>query len=268
MEGNSSIFYINSGNRLSGTTDNFSYRIQTPEGNAYNRVAIIQCNIPISYYLVQNGFNTFTLREGISTATVTITPANYTALSFINIVVPLLNSASPNGFTYNMTLPNSYLAPSTGKYTITVTGNGLVQPSFIFTDNVNELFGFSPYTTNTFVSSILTSTNVIKFIPEDTLFIHSDIVDNGNQTSILQEIFHNNNTPYSNIVYQCNDIECNSRKLRTNKSNTYNFSISNEIGRPIDLNGLNLVFTLVLFKQNDFGEMFKKYIKYNLLTQN
>jgi hypothetical protein len=266
MEGLSTIYYINSENRISGTTDNFLYDIQIPEVENYDRVTVVQANIPISYYIIQAGFNTFRLQEGATIVTVTIPEGNYSANSFIVVVLPLINLASPNGWTYTMSIPNGFTSTSTRKFTFTVTLNSS-QPSFLFTTNVYEVFGFSRNSTNTFISNTLISSNIVKFIPEDSLFIHSDIVDNGDN-SVLQEIFSDNNAPFSNIVYLCPDIECYSRKLRTDKSNTYSFSLTDENGRSINLNGLNMVFTIVLYKKDNFTTIFKNYLKYNLQLQN
>ena len=265
MDGFSTIYYINSADRLAGTTENFTYELNIPSGSSYDSVSVIQANIPVSYYLVQSGFNTFTLQEGVTSVTVTIPVGNYSASSFATVVPPLLNSASPNHWTYIMTLPNSFTQVSTGKYTFTVSGNSS-QPSFIFTDNVNELFGFRANSTATFVGNQLTSENVLKFILEDTLLLHSDICDNGDN-SILQEIFSNNSQSFSNITFQNPDIECYSRRLRTNESSVYSFSITNEYGRGINLNGLNVVFTIVLFRRQNFTDIFKKYIKYQLTNE-
>ena len=37
--------------------------LQIPYDSSYDRVTLLQCNIPISYYLVQNGYNTFVLSD-------------------------------------------------------------------------------------------------------------------------------------------------------------------------------------------------------------
>ena len=261
MEGQNSIYYINSINRFAGTTNNFTYVVNIPDSSNYDSVAVMQANIPMSYYLVQSGYNTFNLREGGTTVTVTIPIGNYNANSFITVVVPLLNAASPNHWTYTMTLPNTFTQPSTGKYTFTVSGN-TTQPSFIFTENVNELFGFPINTTATFVGNTLVSQNVLKFILEDSLVIHSDICESDG--NILQEVFGNNTQTFSNITFLNPDIECYSRKLNANKSNLYTFSLNDERGRGVDLNGLNMFFSIVLFKRNNFSQIFKEYIKYTI----
>lgn len=262
MEGNNSIYFINYVARLSGSPSNFVYDLQIPDGSGYDSVAVMTCNIPVSYYIIQAGYNTFRIVENDVHATITIPIGNYSANSFITTVLPLINGASPNRLNYTMTMPNQFAEPSTAKYSFTVSSTSIVV-GFIYTTNVHEQFGFNANSSNFFVSGSLTSTNVVKFVPEDTLLLHSDICDNGDN-SILQEIFANNSSTYSNIVYQCNAIECYSRKLRTNSSNTYTFSLTSKSNRLIDLNGLNMVFTLVLFKRSNFSKVFKQFIKYQL----
>jgi hypothetical protein len=92
---------INSQNRVSGTDGNFFYNINLPtnEGHKYNRVVVTECSIPKSYYMVQAGFNTFILREGASSVTVTITPGNYTLQAFNTNIAALINAASPTHWT-------------------------------------------------------------------------------------------------------------------------------------------------------------------------
>ena len=41
-----SIFYIDSQNRTSGTSGNFSISLKMPPHNNYNRIVVMQCNIP------------------------------------------------------------------------------------------------------------------------------------------------------------------------------------------------------------------------------
>ena len=61
----SKIYYINSQFRLSGTNGSFSYKISIPSGANFDRVCVLEANIPISYYMVPEGYNKFFLREGL-----------------------------------------------------------------------------------------------------------------------------------------------------------------------------------------------------------
>lgn len=261
---NSSIYYINSASRISGTNGQFCYSIPIPSNSNYDRVCLLQANIPISYYIVPLGENTFTLTEMGVPITVTVPIGNYNVNSFKTVVIALLNAASQHSWVYNISFPISFTAANTAKFTYSVSGNGVNQPSFTFTTNLHEQFGFNSNTTNTFVSSSMTSNNVVSFIPENSLFIRSDIVDDGNE-NILQEIFNNNAQPLSNAVFLCPDVQGFSKRLRTTQSSVYTFSITDADGRGTQLNGVACHFSLILFKRDDFGDIFKQFMKYSVL---
>lgn len=254
------IFYIDSHKRLSGEHNNFSYLIQLPPNNDYTHCCLLSAVIPKSYYLVQSGYNTFTLRENGVNTIITVPVGNYSATSFRTVVQSLLNSNTTQGWTYSITYPTISSNANTGKYTYTCVGGN---PSFIFTDGLYEQFGFEPNSTNTFVGNTLTSRDVIKMQVEDTLYLHSDISSNG-KDDILNEIFINNSPDYSSIKYQCPDVEAYSKELQTNSSNTYSFWLTNEDNIMMDLNGLNIVLTLMVYKKENINDMIKNYIKYKL----
>ena len=44
-----SIFYIDSQNRTSGTSGNFSINFDMPPNNSYNRIVVMQASIPESF---------------------------------------------------------------------------------------------------------------------------------------------------------------------------------------------------------------------------
>jgi hypothetical protein len=266
--GKKRIFYINSSNRISGTSNNFTIQLQMPLDEHYDRVTVLQANIPVSYYIVQAGLNTFQFKEPSHPAvTVTIPAGNYNANSFAVVVGSQLTSNSPNGLTYTITYPSSFTQNNTGQFTYTV--NSTSSPiQFIFgSAPVYEQFGFSPNATYTFTVGATTSTlisiNVVKFIPEDTLFIHSDICDGGD-TDILQEIYNNNNSALSNISFLSTDPLSYSKKLRTNANMTATFSLTDESNEPINLNGLNMLITIMIYKDNRFYQQFEQYLKMKL----
>jgi hypothetical protein len=259
------LFYVNSGSRLEGTDSSFLYKIEVPKESDFDSVCLMDIVIPKSYYLVRSGFNTFILREiGVNTV-ITIPVGNYSRLSFKVALPGILNAASPNGWVYSMSISNSTLQADTGKYTYTVTNNGVNQPSFICTSNVFEQLGFSENSTNVFVANSIVSTNILKFQLEDQLFLHSDICNNGID-SVLQEIYVSGEGNFSNIRYQCYEIEPYSKKLRSNANNVFKFSLCNEAGQLIDLNGLNLCFTLLLYKKNNVSELIRHAIQLNALN--
>jgi len=53
----------------------------------------------------------------------------------------------------------------------------------------------------------------------------------------------------------------NSKKLRTHKSSTFNFVLTDENENVIDTKGININFTIMIFKSNVKG--FIKYLTFN-----
>lgn len=256
------IYYVNTLNKSGGSNHSFSYQFQIPDNEKYDRVVLLQASIPVSFYLIQDGFNTFILEEDGVQVTITIPPGNYSAKVFALIVPPLMNAASPNGWTYTMTLPNQNLVAGTGKFTYSVTGN-TSQPSLICTENVNEQLGFVENSTNTFVGNTLVSTTCINFAAETQFFIHSDIADNGD-SDVLQEIYSGNTPFMSYINYQCTAPEMYSKAIHFRQSSVFHFSLTNEKNQPMNLNGVNMQLTLCLYRKDNTNEMLREYMKFKL----
>jgi hypothetical protein len=258
---NSRIYYINGGEREDGTSSQFSHQFIIPEHEQYDRCVVLQASIPLSYYLIQNNFNIFKLQEGGSIVNIVIPAGNYSANSLILVLAPILNTASPNGYVYSITLPNQYITASTAKYTFSVSGNGANQPVFIFGDHMTEVFGFTLNSSNSFSSNILVS-NVLNFIPESGIYIHSDMVKG--ESDILQEIYSNNTVNFSMITWVCPNIEAYSKVLLINKGNIFKFSLTNELNQVLDLNNQNILLTIMLYKKNNIDVIFKKFLEYSI----
>lgn len=239
----SRIFYINSRNRTSGADGDFMYEIDLKSLDVTHAV-ILQAYIPKSYYLIDAKKNTFELAEGKDVATVTIDPGSYSRSSFKSQLQTRLNEASPNGWAYSISNPTTSEA-ETGKFTFDVTGNGGEQPAFNIGSSLWEQLGLNPDTVNTFESNSLTSTNVINLQSEQTLFIHSDLIQDGD--AVLQEIYSSNSLNFSGISFQNPAPDMYAKKISTTNSNSYRFYLTDENANPINLNGLNIVFTLCVY---------------------
>lgn len=266
---NSRIFYLDTHDRISGEHENCTLKVEIPPTESFDRVCVLSCVIPRSYYLVEAPYNTFILRENGVDTTITIAEGNYNFSSFKAYLQNLLTTSSSQGWIYTITTPNTISQPSTGKYTFTVnTGGFMLNPSFIMPANtkVHEQLGFEPNSTNNFVGWSLTSRNVVKFILEDTLYIHSDIVGSIDN-DILQEVFTSGSTDFSSIKFQNNTPQEYSKPLSTGNNNVYRFTLTDEDGNTIKLNGHNIVITLMIYKKNDLDKMQKEYIKYQLLKK-
>lgn len=257
------LYYINTLLKDSGTNEQFSYSIQIPSSAAFDRVVLLQATIPNTFYLIQDGFNTFTLQEANVSTTITIPSGNYSAKVFASVVSGLMTSASPNQWVYGISLADPKSQAQTGKFSYSVTGN-TSQPSIICTVNVNEQLGFAVNSTNTFVNGALTSSTTVNFGAESTLFIHSDLVRGSND--ILQEVYAGNTESLSYITYQCTAPELYSKVLSTSQSNTFHFTLTNEKDQLLDLHGVDMLLTIALYKKDDTNQLIRKYIKYKAQT--
>jgi hypothetical protein len=250
----------------SGTSSNFRYRIDLPNNNKYNRVALIHANFNKSWYVVESLKNTFTLTEENSaqSATVTIPIGSYTKTTFLASLPALLNTASPNGYTYTV----SY-STLTGKYTFNVAGaTGESGFTFAGSETIHKLMGFDSDSVNAFSSNTIDSTNVINFQFTNTVQIRSDVIS-GQLDNILQEIFVGDKPYRSSIYYDAVDLHLNSKELKHNASNIFTFTMTDETGHVMDLNGLknSIHMTLVFYKRDDTSERKRRLIGQKLQAE-
>lgn len=258
---------INSADRNTGSNTNFYINVYLDDFAEYDKVVILDASIPKSFYSVPSNHTSFTLDENGTEYTISLTPANYTRASFTTALETALNNSG--SYTYSISYQNIVTSANgdNGKLTFTVSGNSGIQPIFKFTgpdqglDTLWEHMGFNRNSSNTFSGDSLTSSNVINLGGETTLFIHSDICL-GKNNNILANIYVNNNASLSTINYYCQSPEFYAKNFVKNKSNSYWFYLADEFGEEIDLNGLNIVFTLCLFKQNRIDEQIDNAIKY------
>lgn len=258
------LFYIDSGKRIQGTSSDFSYELDMSKNDKFDHCTVLQASIPFTYYLIEDGFNTFQLQETDQIAvTVTIPEGNYNINSFAAIVGPLLTAASALNSTYTLTYPASFTATNTAFITTTITGGTASNSQFIFnaTNTINEQFGFDSGSTQTFSTDTLVSSNTVNFLTNRSLLIHADIIDGGS-TNILQEIYSNNSQVNGNIVYQSTDALAYSKPLKAAKQNVINIYLSDVNGVKINLNGQDMNITLLMYQANRTTEIIERFIKF------
>lgn len=262
----SEIFYVNSLDRTSGTTSDFTYTFSGLQFDRYDRVVLLSGLIPKSYYIIRSENRTFVLSENDVEVTVTMPVGNYTRTSFRQVLQTQINAVA--SYTYAITNETIATSQDTGKYTYTVSGNSGVQPKFIFSD-VNTLYeqmGFDSGSTNTFSADTLTSSDVINLAQESTIFLKSDIiVPSGAQNNILHAFYTTSQASYGVIGVENSIPEWTSRHLSSKTSDTFRFYLVNENNQQIDLNGQNFVFTLLFYKENNIDRIIKKFIKLSAL---
>ena len=138
-----------------------------------------------------------------------------------------------------------------------------VQPSInMIGTNLYKFFGLTVNSTNSFTSDVLISTNVAQFITEETLYLHSDLIEN-NSDNVLQEVYTSQYAPFTSITFLSPCPLQYAKRIATTKNNIYNFWLLNELDEPINLNGANLSLTILFFKKQD-DSLLKEFIKYEL----
>lgn len=262
MLGNSVHVFVDGDYRNSGSSGDFVYSLGLPANLQADSVAVLSASIPKSYYLISQGANTFTLTEGVQTATIEVPKGNYSMASFRTVLQGLINAASPHNYTYAITQPNTTVAASTAKYTFTVSGNGGVQPNFTFpsTSLVYKQMGFDWTSSNNFVANSLVSTNCVNFNNVRGLIIKSNLVNStannsGYGSTVLQEIYNFNTSDFSNIGFQNNQVQFSAKPMKTGAiTDSATFTIVDTDDRILDFNGDNVNLSLVFFKKDNYHE--------------
>jgi hypothetical protein len=121
--------------------------------------------------------------------------------------------------------------------------------------------GFQQNSVNVFSNNTLQSTCVIKMQSEDRLMIHSNCVNNPGTDDILATINSTTSLNYSSINYQCPAPDYYSKVLNSQKNNTYSFQLTDENANVMDLNGLNMNFTLVFFQKHDLYKLIEEIMR-------
>ena len=121
--------------------------------------------------------------------------------------------------------------------------------------------GFLSGSTNVFNGTTLVSTCVIKLQSEDRLLIHSNIAQNPGMDDILVSINSTTSINYSSIAWDCPAPEFYSHRLSSQNNNVYSFSLTDENGELIQLNGLNLNLTLLLYKKDAIFDQLRSLMK-------
>jgi hypothetical protein len=253
------IVNFNSKDRTTGTNSNFNSIPIDLGHNAFDTVCVVQASIPKSFTNCPSGFNTFTLKEGVTSVTVTIPPGNYNRINLQSVLATQLNLVSPNTLTYTISYPASTQA-DTFHYTFAVNSS-VIAVQFIFTEtNPFRQLGFD-VNTYTFTAGVGTSTlesvNALNMAYILRAFIKSNLVADSTD-SILEEILSFGSYASSSVVhYQQYNFDMNSRRLSQSAKNSWNFVLQDAFGREINLEGVSWAFSVVFYQRNKTHEIHK-----------
>jgi len=255
------VISFDSKDRISGTNTNFISEPIDLGVNKYDSVALVSCSIPKSFYNVPTNYNKFVVSEVVS-RTITIPVGNYNKTNLVSTLSTLLNSGAPVGWVYAVSYPGS-TAADTLKITFAVTGNGAVQPTFIFTTTFSPFrqLGFADGSSNSFSASTLTSKNAINLQYILRAFIKSNICKNA-QDGILEELLNIGQFATNSVMYyQQFNFDMNTRSFNGDLVNSWNFSLVDGFDQLIELNGISWAFSLVFYHRNNTHELHKTDLK-------
>lgn len=268
-------YNINSKNRISGTDENFNIQIDIPNNlkNVLNMVSITQICIPKSFYMVQNGFNNLHLYEEVigsenkQLINIVIPPGNYKKTEFYKKLGALMTSSSLNNITYTIT--DEQTDYDTGKCKITANNNNVNKYLNFLYGDIYELIGFNKNTEYNFIDNIV-SVNIINFNRENNLYLKSNCCNSVNNdlvngTNTLCVVYSGGNKDFSYIINQYR-LKDNMKPLIFN--NTLSFSLCNEDGEQLYLNGVDMSFVINFFTYTPNKRIYDKinnFIDFNLI---
>jgi hypothetical protein len=115
-------------------------------------------------------------------------------------------------------------------------------------------------------SSTLVSTDVCQFVPENTIFIHSNLSNDGT-SDILQEVFNQNQPPFGYMAWTNPCPLEYSKPLSSRYIQNVSFSFTNENNLPLYFNGVSVSMTLMIYKSNDIYDKIEQFLKYFLTRE-
>lgn len=261
------IFYIDTFFRLNPsteTTSNFTFSLPIDTNAEYDSITLLDAVIPKTNYSINERNNKFLLVEEFGSREIVLPIGNYSKKGFINAILPVLNIQG--GPKYSITIPNLSLNCDNGKYSFFCDSS--YQPSFVFDDNkcLCNHMGFYSNQTYTFVNGRLDSARVINFKVRDSFLILSDIVSDKND-NVLCHLTGNSYMSYDYINFKNMAPMEYSKKISHSSANIYSFTIVDEEYIPIDLNGIDVYFSVMIYKSNNIDSLLKGFIKYQTMKE-
>ena len=270
--------YIDSSHKVSGTPSEFTIDLpETVQLEDNMPCQIHEVSIPHSWYSINSTNNNIYWRHqvippgviaGITYRKVTIPEGNYTAVDLvqtiqiaINLVVDTVDRPNTYSLSYNtstnkFTVSSNYatvifvlltdgeIAPLAGSFSDPVDVNNL--------SSINRVIGNTTPATDAYTNVAPYTTNFVDLVPFKSLYLHCNEISNYNQltvagnSSIVKKI--NVTVPYLGVI---NDLELSSVDyidVSNKLLRRLNFRLTNHLNQVINLNGVDISFTLTFFR--------------------
>jgi hypothetical protein len=264
-------YVINSSLRDEGNIEDFSYTINIDKHNdKYNQCAISSCTIPKSYYDL-NKDSILRINENGVSRDITIPRGNYNISNIQTVLLKLLNRTASDPI-YNIEYPNCGLENDTRKFTFTHNKAYPIYFEIIGDNRLHDILGFSKDISGTTqlnftdVDGIQTliSENAINLEHTKYIVIKSNICYNQGATDGDPDILARipiDDLDKTVIHYRSIQLEDEIKTLVNVDNNKYRFTLYDDEGRILDLNGNNWSFTLFISRYNYHDEISIQHMK-------
>lgn len=259
---NPKIIYMNTANRPNGVGSSSACTVDLRlPYNTWDRVCLMQASIPKSWYLISaaRGNNSFVYQEaGQPARAITLPDGGYNKVSMCIILTGLLQAATTFGpAAFTVSYPNNQSQADTFKLSFRSTST--VVATLTFQNSLATILGFVQGVAYTFTSlAPLTAPNAYNFSNTTRIFLKSNLAPDADG-SILQEIFQS--CPDQSVVsYNQLEVEYNSKTFLDNASDSFSFSLQDQNGLTIQMNGIDWVCSLLFYCASDTDELIRNDI--------
>ena len=270
--------YIDSSYKVNGTSSDFTIDLpETVQLEDNMLCQIHEVSIPHSWYSINSTNNNLYFRHqvippgviaGITYRKVVIPEGNYTAVDVaqtieiaLNLLVDTVDRPNTYSLIYNSSTNKITISSNYSTVIFVVLTDGEIAPvAGVFSDpvdvnslnSINRVIGNTTPATDAYTNVAPYTTNFIDLVPFKSLYLHCNEISNYNQltvagnSSIIKKI--NVSVPYLGII---NDNELSSFDyidVSNKMLRRLNFRISNNLNQTVNLNNVDVSFTLTFFR--------------------
>lgn len=258
----------------SGTSESFTVSLWVPRD--HNRITLLAAQIPKTYYLVNEGYNSFEWSNAPGT-TFYIPPGNYTYTTFatmFNAVCPNVTVATDGKDTSDPYSAPSFSTTRDGLYRLRATLSGTL--TFPADSELPDILGFDGPTIGVIPSAAgqyLTSTKVIDLSATSQIYISCDkavsvTMSEGERPGTLTHFFVNQMPDLSFVTFTNPSPIDTARELfneatvdPTPRQVFTQFSITGNSYAPINLHGHHVDLSIMTYCEHDYWTLFKYYVQ-------
>lgn len=202
-------------------------------------ITLLTCEIPTTMYNVNTNNNIIQLKEGATIVSGQLMPGNYTVGDIITQLAALLTSISPLSQTYTIT----YSTVSLG---FTISGTGAFSLIFPQKGSLAWILGFIAGGTYASSGNAVSSAIAANLANPINLFIRCNNISLGSSPYLAKiQVQSGAETILYNAINTTYD---NTKSLQSNQAfDVVNFSLVDDYGNTVSLNGSNWYATLRFF---------------------